>query len=560
MATESKPKTAAARTSNPFAPGESMGPFGVGSLGVFPTNPFAASPAPFAAVVDVNPDVPPPAYTYTMLPSGPEVSAEEVEDAHASAIEVLTVWDSNVLHVDHLTPPRSYFVGEEIGDEKGTCDFFLPSEMLGATRAPVVVTNGGTTSLVILPRSNGTFEVPGQVTVTLADLIVSGRARPSASWRGMHEIELPPGAKARMELEHSGLAFVVNAVHAGRHEPTGFFSRLDAAAYAYFALSLVLHLGIVTSLAFFMPHMAADDAEALDRDALLMMQHMLNAAAEREEEKTETADVPVPTPEGGAGAQAAGPSGTMGTPTTHQTDGRFAVKGPPENAERHLAREDVKREAGEFGLIGLLNTGLGGDPRAPTSPWGQDDALGSDAVSARGTMWGATIGDAAGVGGLGLSGVGELGGGDATGIGLSRVGTVGQGGPDGDLGGFGHGHGRPGGVYTPHTPRMTIGDTKVNGHIPREVIQRIVRQNFGRFTLCYKDGLRTNPNLAGRVVVKFVIDHSGGVMLSQDGGSDMRDSAVVACVVRSFGALSFPAPEGGIVTVEYPIVLSPSGD
>jgi hypothetical protein len=33
---------------------------------------------------------------------------------------------------------------------------------------------------------------------------------------------------------------------------------------------------------------------------------------------------------------------------------------------------------------------------------------------------------------------------------------------------------------------------------------------------------------------------------------------VVSCVVRGFGNLSFPPPEGGIVTVQYPISFSAS--
>ena len=40
-----------------------------------------------------------------------------------------------------------------------------------------------------------------------------------------------------------------------------------------------------------------------------------------------------------------------------------------------------------------------------------------------------------------------------------------------------------------------MGATSVSGRLPPEVIQRIVRQNFGRFRLCYENGLRSNPNL-----------------------------------------------------------------
>jgi hypothetical protein len=46
--------------------------------------------------------------------------------------------------------------------------------------------------------------------------------------------------------------------------------------------------------------------------------------------------------------------------------------------------------------------------------------------AARGAMWGDAIGDAFGVGGLGLSGVGQGGGGRGEGIGLGSVGTIGR--------------------------------------------------------------------------------------------------------------------------------------
>ena len=102
-----------------------------------------------------------------------------------------------------------------------------------------------------------------------------------------------------------------------------------------------------------------------------------------------------------------------------------------------------------------------------------------------------------------------------------------------------------------------MGATQVSGRLPPEVIQRIVRQNFGRFRLCYENGLRNNPNLQGRVTVKFIIDRSGAVSMTADGGSDIPDGSVVGCVVRGFGNLSFPQPEGGMVTVVYPIMFNP---
>lgn len=92
--------------------------------------------------------------------------------------------------------------------------------------------------------------------------------------------------------------------------------------------------------------------------------------------------------------------------------------------------------------------------------------------------------------------------------------------------------------------------------LPAELVQRVVRQNFGRFRNCYEEGLRRNPSLTGRVTARFVIDRVGAVTLAQNGGSDLPDSAVISCVLSAFYGLSFPAPDNGIVRVSYPILFS----
>ena len=209
-------------------------------------------------------------------------------------------------------------------------------------------------------------------------------------------------------------------------------------------------------------------------------------------------------------------------------------------------------------MIGLLNAGGGGDPNAPTAPWGREDSLGNDPMSARGNMWGDAIGDSFGAGGLGLSGIGEGGGGRGEGIGLGNIGTIGHGAGTGTGQGFGNGHGRLGGAPPDQVALAPSGRDEVNGRLPPEVIQRIVRQNFGRFRLCYENGLRNNPNLQGRVAGQ--VRHRPrrrGVARRQTAARTCRITGVVQCVVRGFGNLSFPQPEGGIVTVVYPIIFSP---
>lgn len=117
----------------------------------------------------------------------------------------------------------------------------------------------------------------------------------------------------------------------------------------------------------------------------------------------------------------------------------------------------------------------------------------------------------------------------------------------------------PKATTSPKPPAVRMGATTVNGRLPPEVIQRIVRQNYGRFRLCYENGLKTDPTLQGKVAVKFVIASDGSVSTaSEDPSTTLPDKTVVSCVVRGFSGLSFPAPEGGgIVTVVYPVIFSP---
>jgi hypothetical protein len=193
-----------------------------------------------------------------------------------------------------------------------------------------------------------------------------------------------------------------------------------------------------------------------------------------------------------------------------------------------------------------------------TVPWSELNPSGSDAEKGWGNLWGDTIGDAPGAGGLTLSGIGEGAGGNGVGVGINGVGDC-----DGFCPGLNGGFGRDVRLgskgYTPkerEDPRMGEGD--VSGRLPPEVIQRVVRNNFGRFRACYEAGLRKNPNLQGRVAVRFVINREGGVANAANAGSDLPDSGVVSCVVSTYYSLSFPAPDNGIVTVSYPISFSPT--
>lgn len=216
-----------------------------------------------------------------------------------------------------------------------------------------------------------------------------------------------------------------------------------------------------------------------------------------------------------ASASASARGSASAVPGTHSASAH-AIEEP----EAQAAPEEVEEVSGPVGILGLI-----GGPDSSAAAWGS--VLGA--------------GSAQGFGGLGLSGIGTGG------IGLGSIGTG---------SGYGHGAGIATRGGTP--PRLTMGKETVVGKLPPEVIKRIVRQNHGRFRLCYENGLRTNPKLEGRITVRFVISRSGDVATVSNAGSTMPSQPVITCVVNSFRTLSFPQPDGGgIVVVTYPITFSP---
>lgn len=102
------------------------------------------------------------------------------------------------------------------------------------------------------------------------------------------------------------------------------------------------------------------------------------------------------------------------------------------------------------------------------------------------------------------------------------------------------------------------GDVVVKGSLPTEVVQRLVRQSFGRLRLCYEDGLGRDRQLAGEVVVRFTIRKDGSVDGVTEKSASLSDPAVRQCVLRVFGVLSFPTPQSGTVQVTYPLSFAPA--
>ena len=163
-----------------------------------------------------------------------------------------------------------------------------------------------------------------------------------------------------------------------------------------------------------------------------------------------------------------------------------------------------------------------------------------------------------GVGGLGLVGTGRGGGGTGEGtIGLGNTGMIGKGGGGGTGTGYGRGSGGSFGGRGKRVPRVRQGKAVVMGSIDKDVIRRIIRAHITEVRHCYNQGLAKDPNLAGRVSVRFIIGSDGKVSASEVADSTIKDESVAKCVAKAVEGWKFPKSPGGNVTITYPFVFTP---
>jgi hypothetical protein len=130
----------------------------------------------------------------------------------------------------------------------------------------------------------------------------------------------------------------------------------------------------------------------------------------------------------------------------------------------------------------------------------------------------------------------------------------------GGLGTPGAGHGKgTGGLRGSHTPgsRGGAGPDDVRAGLPREVIRRIVQATLPRIQLCYETALARKPTLAGKLSIRFEIARTGAVVSTRAHVDEVQDEELVGCVMRVFGDMRFPKPDGKAVRVVYPLVFHP---
>ncbi len=488
-------------------------------------------------------------FAYQIIPQAPPLAPRDLEGT-SEAIEVVIVWgELSVLHVEHLSPPRSFSVGEG-----PSTDFVIGEQTLGSARLPLVLHDAGETSVVIPRGADADIERDGD-RISLEALAAEHPLQRVSDPAGARSFPLRHGVSARIRL--GDFTFIVRSVAAARRigaarpaDPVWSRSRWTVASAAF-------HMALLGLCYFLPPSSSALSMDRLDTESRLV-KYAIEAQQPPIEEAPDWID-PGASDKGG-GERAEGPSGEAGEPNEPKTNKKLGIPGT--SKEVQLSRDDMKELAMRDGIIGILRTASG--PISPSSPYGREQAIGSDPAAAIGQLLGTDYGTSGGNGGFDMIGTGRGGGGDArASIGLGgALGTRGRGNGGGD--GVGDGYGEGVGGYharTARVPRIRIGQPDLHGSLSKETIRRHINRHIAEVRFCYESQLNARPDLQGRVAIKFVISPSGTVMSAGVAQSDVGSDRVEKCIADTVRRIDFPAPEGGgLVIVTYPFLLSQTGD
>lgn len=465
---------------------------------------------------------------------------------------VVTVrWGETIL-VSRLLTAGDAAIG---GEGEGLCP--LPAEVLGAPRVTVArVTTGGAWALV--PEGAvGFHERPSALPAPLLGPteVLLGAAETVSFTTGAFLVTV--GASSAEEIPWRGRVRVRGAL------VPGACAALAAAAHA----AVLLVSSQSASAAAFEPdpaiedlsrYLASADARTLANEDVVASHEGVSRAKYVDGRDGNGAE--------GGGARARGSEGKTGSQEQREKrQTRYSVAGA-EKKNQALSREDALADARSFGLAGILAADAS---RAPFVSFGEVAAKGMDAMGARGDLWGSSVAETFGTGGLTLSGTGEGGGGRYQGIG---IGDLGYGHTDGS-GDFTGGRGSGLLQTLPWGGSWVDGCYRCRRSVPLKLgidfgapMLRSLRRDSaspdaGAFLAaarraerslraCYKAKVTGDPdedvknNPSGTVVTSLAIDETGRVLTAGNVSSSLGAPQMVLCVMTALRAVTYPSRPG----------------
>lgn len=207
-------------------------------------------------------------------------------------------------------------------------------------------------------------------------------------------------------------------------------------------------------------------------------------------------------------------------------------------------RAEVAKKVSRTGLLKILGSNGGGAQGAFADVLGGASG-GGDIAAALAGAGGVGVATEASVGGNS----GPRGGGTGKVTGIGEVGT--QGGGNVDLGTKKEVQVQ--GRVQDAAPEVESSD------VDRAALARYVRSRLKSIQSCYEKELKRNPNLKGKVLVRFVIRPTGRVGDIDIEENTLGSEAVGSCIRTTIRNWTFPFRPDSETAVSYPFVFSPAG-
>ncbi len=93
--------------------------------------------------------------------------------------------------------------------------------------------------------------------------------------------------------------------------------------------------------------------------------------------------------------------------------------------------------------------------------------------------------------------------------------------------------------------------------IDQSKLGAFVRARMGLIKACYENALKRNPNLKGKISIRFTILETGGLADVTAAQNSLGSPEVAGCIVNTMRSWRTQFRPSGPVTVEYPFVFSP---
>jgi hypothetical protein len=99
---------------------------------------------------------------------------------------------------------------------------------------------------------------------------------------------------------------------------------------------------------------------------------------------------------------------------------------------------------------------------------------------------------------------------------------------------------------------------RVQGPMDPTVVHYTLRNRFQDIRRCYEMELRSHPEIAGRVELRWVIASNGSLRQISVSADSPGMQPVARCIAHRMRQWVFPRPSGGEVRVNYPVRLEPA--